>query len=85
MTDPYTAGERFFGYVPVAGEEYNLLLANVAGTADDHTKGEMLIADDTTGMFVATTGTPETEMAMLKETITDPTADTLAWCEWTGY
>ena len=85
MTEPYTAGERFFGYVPEAGEEYNLLLLNIAGTADDHTKGEMLIVDDTTGKFIATTGSPETEMAMLKETITDPTADTLAWCEWTGY
>jgi hypothetical protein len=72
-------------YCPRAGEELNLLVLNIAGTGDDHAAGEMLIVDDTTGKLIATTGTPETEVAMLKETITDPVADTLAWCEWTGY
>jgi hypothetical protein len=84
-TEPYTAGQRIFGIVPMAGDEYNLLIANLTGTADDHTAGEVLIVDDTTGKFIATTGTPETEVAVLLEDITDPTADTLAWCRWTGY
>ncbi len=84
-SDAYTAGARAFGYIPLPGDELNLLVANIAGTADDHTKGEMLIVDDTTGLLIATTGSPETEVAMLLETITDPTADTLAWCQWTGH
>jgi hypothetical protein len=84
-TEAYAAGDFAFGYVPKQGDELNLLVLNIAGTADDHTKGEMLIVDDTTGKMIATTGTPETEVAQLKETITDPTADTLAWCVWTGY
>lgn len=84
-SEAYAAGDFAFGYVPLPGDELNLLLGDVAGTADDHTKGEMLIVDDTTGKFVATTGTPETEVAQLKETVTDPVADTLAWCVWTGY
>lgn len=78
----YAAGDRAFGYLPHAGEEFNLRLADIAGTGDDHTKGEILIIDDTTGLFIATTGTPEEEVAMLKETVTDPTAETLAWCVW---
>lgn len=82
--DAYAAGERCFGYIPGAGDELNLRLADIAGTGDDHTKGEMLIVDDTTGLFIATTGSPETEVAMLLETVTDPTAETLAWCVWTG-
>ena len=84
-TDAYAAGDRAFGYVPLPGDELNLLLLDIAGTGDDHTKGEVLIVDDTTGKLIATTGSPETEVAVLCETITDPTADTLAWCVWTGY
>lgn len=85
VSDAYAAGERAKGYIPLPGDELNLLVANLAGTADDHTKGEMLIVDDTTGLMIATTGSPETEVAMLLENITDPTADTLSWCQWTGY
>lgn len=83
--DTYAAGERFSFYVPLPGDELNLLIANISGTGDDHTIGEVLIIDDTTGKFIATTGDPESEPAVLQETLTDPTADTLAWCVWTGY
>lgn len=85
VNDPYAAGERLFLAVLRPGLEFNGLLSNLSGTADDHTKGEMLIVDDTTGEFIATTGTPETEVAQLLETVTDPTADTLAWMVWTGF
>lgn len=85
VDDAYAAGDFAPLYTPLPGEELNLLLLNIAGTADDHTKGEMLIIDDTTGKMIATTGTPENEVAQLMETVTDPTADTLAWCRWTGY
>lgn len=84
VTDAYAAGDRCFLYTPLPGEELNLLVANIAGTADDHSVGEMLIVDDTTGKMIATTGSPETEVAQLLEAITDPVADTLAWCIWTG-
>lgn len=85
MDDAYADGDQGWLYIPQAGDQLNLRLADVAGTADDHTKGEMLIVNDTDGKLIATTGTPETEVAMLMETITDPTADTIAWCIWTGY
>ncbi len=85
VTDSYAAGSRTFVYCPLAGEEMNLLVENIAGTADDHTAGEILMVNDGTGKLIATTGSPETEVAMLLETITDPTADTLAWCEWSGH
>ncbi len=83
-TDSIAAGEREFLYSPRAGEELNLLIKNLSGTADDHTKGEKLMVDTGTGKLIATTGSPETEVAQLLETITDPTADTLAWCQWAG-
>ncbi len=84
-TDSIAAGDRFTAYSPRAGEEINLLLKDVAGTGDDHTKGEKLVVDDASSKLIAFTGTPETVVALLLETVTDPAADTLAWCEWTGY
>lgn len=83
--DSYAAGELCFFYAPVEGDELNLLIKNETGTADDHAAGEILTVDDGTGKLIATTGTPEIEVAMLLEAVTDPTADTLAWCEWTGH
>lgn len=82
MTVAYEASEHAFGYIPEHGDKLNLLIADVSGTGDDHTKGEILIIDDTTGKFIATTGSPEQEVAQLRETLTDPTADQLAYCEW---
>lgn len=84
-TTAYAAGDRCFLYCPVMGDELNVLLADVAGTADDHTKGEILIVDDGTGKLIATTGNPETEPFLLLETVTDPTADQLVHVMYTGY
>lgn len=81
----YSSGSRGFLYYPLPGDDILMRLLDVAGTADDHLIGEKLIVDDTTGKLVATTGTPESEPFVLMETITDPAADTLAWCVFTGY
>lgn len=85
VTDSYAAGERVSLYAPAPGEEINLLLKDISGTGDDHALGEKLILDTGTGEFIATTGSPETEVAQLLEAVTDPTADTLAWCQWAGH
>jgi len=84
-TDAYVTGTRGFLYAPIAGDEVNMLLADVAGTGDDHAIGELLIVDDGTGLLIATTGTPESEPFVVMETITDPTTDTLVHCMFTGY
>lgn len=86
VTDAYVSGDRCFVYIPQAGEEYNLLLADLTGTADDHLFGEMLIVNDGDGLLIATTGSPETEPFMLLEAVTDPTgADDLVHVIYTGY
>lgn len=81
----YAADSRVFGWIPGLGEEINVLLADVTGTGDDHLFGEMLIVDKGTGLFIATTGSPETEPFMLLEDFTDPTSTNLAWAIYTGY
>lgn len=84
-TEAYADSDHCFLYTPIAAEEFNCLISNLAGTADDHAIGEMLIVDSGTGELIATTGTVEVEPFMLLETITDPTADTLAHVIYTGY
>jgi hypothetical protein len=85
MLDAYAAGERAFGFIPLAGCELNLLYMNVSGTADDVAAGDLLTVDDSTGKVIVTTGTPEIEVAHAQEAIVDPTADTLLWSTWSGY
>jgi len=84
-TEAYVDGDECQVYVPVMGEELNMLLADVAGTADDHAFGELLIADTGTGKLIATTGSPESEPFQLLEAVTDPTADQLVHCLYTGH
>lgn len=86
VTVAYTAGDRAYGYIPKAGDELNLLFGEsiLAGTTTV-AAGETLIIGDGTGLFIPTTGSPETEVAQTKEAITDNDADSLVWCQWTGY
>lgn len=85
INDAFASGDFAELYSPMAGEELNLRVADIAGTGDDHTAGEIMMVDDGTGMLIATTGSPETEVAILLETITDPTAAGPYWCQWTGH
>lgn len=84
-TDAYVSGTRGFLYIPVSGEELNMLVADVAGTADDHTIGELLMIDSGTGKLVTTTGSPEMESFICLEVATDPAADALMRCMYTGH
>lgn len=84
-TDAYVSGTRGFLYFPVAGEELNMIIENQSGTADDFAIGDKLIVDDGTGKLLISASTPESEPFICLETITDPTADTLTWCMFTGY
>ena len=81
----YVAGDQCKVYIPLPGDELNMLLLNLAGTADDHPFGELLMVNDGDGKLIVTTGTPESECFQLMEAVTDPTADTLAHCVFTGY
>lgn len=72
-------------YTPIAGEELNMRFLDVSGTADDYLVGGLCIVDSGTGKLVATTGTPESEPFVILEAQTDPVADFLAPCMYTGY
>jgi hypothetical protein len=88
-TDAYVSGDRCFLYCPIAGEELNMLVADVdTGTADTFAIGDLLMVDDGTGKLVDTTGTPESESFICLETNPDSTStqtDMLVWCMYTGH
>lgn len=84
-TDAYVTGSHGYLYVPVAGEELNMLVANIAGTGDDFDVGSLFMVDDGTGKLIITTGSPESEPFMCLEDVAALTADTLVWCLFTGY
>lgn len=84
-TTAYESGAFAKFYIPLPGDELNLLFLNQSGTADDVALGTIMIVDDGTGKVTPTTGTPETEVAVALEAIVDPTADQLLWCRWSGY
>ena len=85
VDDAYVTGKPGRLYVPKPGEMLNMRFLDVAGTADDYTAGGMCIVDSGTGKLLATTGTPESEPFQILEAVTDPTADFLAPCMYTGY
>ena len=83
--DAYVDGEGGTVYFPVPGEELNILTLDISGTGDDYVAGTTkCIVDDGTGKIVPTTGTPESEPFIALESSTDPTADQLLWCLYTG-
>ena len=87
-TEAYTSGDRGFIYFPAAGEELNMIIENVAGTADDYAIGDRLEINDGTGKLQdASTSTLNNRRApfTVLETITDPTDDYLAHVRFNGH
>lgn len=87
--DAYVSGDRGFLYAPIAGEELNVLCANLTGTGsgtdDAFAIGDLLIPDDGTGKFLKTTGSVEIEPFCVLETVAAIVADTLVFSMYTGH
>lgn len=78
----YAVGDFAKLYLPLRGDELNLLFYNQAGTADDVALGDALIVKDAVGKVFKTTGSPAVKIAVALEALVDPTADQLIWCRW---
>lgn len=81
----YADGDHGFFYVPQAGEEMNVLAADVAGTGDIHTIGDVMIVQNSSGKVIVTTGSPQANPWQLMETTPAFTADGFLWAMYTGY
>jgi len=84
-SNAYTTGKACRLYVPAPGEDLNMLVADVSGTGDDHYIGERLMIQNSTGKLITYTGTPDMCSFECNEATTDPTADALLWCTYTGH
>ncbi len=81
--DAYVTATRCFLYYPVAGEELNLIVASVAGTADDVAIGDLFGVQTATGKLLANSSFGSAPFQAL-ETVTDPTADYMLWVRYLG-
>lgn len=84
--DAYVADERCFLYVPAPGEEMNVrVTAAGTGTGDAFAIGDLLMAEDGTGMFVPASSSDQEPFQVL-ETVDDVVAaGTLVHCMATGH
>jgi hypothetical protein len=81
-TDAYVAGTRCFLYWPVAGENLNLLLGDVAGTGDIVTQGD-LFGSTTTGKIIRNSSYTSAPFQAM-ESLAAATADALVWVKYLG-
>lgn len=84
MTTAYVSGARGFLYVPQAGDELNMLVADVSGTGDTHTIADYMMVQTATGKLIVNSSGNSTPF-ILMETVAAPVADTILWTMFTGY
>lgn len=80
----YVTGELGHIYWPAMGEQFNMILEDVAGTGDDFVIGEELMVDDGTGKLLTADSDAEAHPFTNLETTTDPTADHWNWTRFNG-
>lgn len=81
--DAYVSGTRGFLYYPQAGEDFNMIVASVAGTADDVAIGDLFGVEQTSGKLKANNSFAATPFEA-NEVVTDPTADYMLWTTFRG-
>ena len=83
----YTTAHKCFLYIPLPGDELNMLVrASGTATSDSQAIGDLYIVDDATGQLVATTGDPESEPFVCMETLSDVvTGGTMCHVMYTGH
>ena len=80
--DAYVSGTRGFLYAPLMGDELNLVVKDVAGTADDVAIGDLFGVNATGSITANAAYTSAPFQAM--EVVTDPTANYLMWVLYLG-
>lgn len=84
LDEAYVTGSIVPIYIPNAGDEFNMLIADVGGTADTHAVLGMYMVQTATGKLMKE-ASPESEPFQLLEAQGALSADVLAPCVFTGY
>ena len=82
-TDAYVTATRCFLYVPIGGEELNMLYHDVAGTGDDIAIGDLFGVETATGKMIANSAYAKPCFTAM-EVVTDPVADQLVHMTYNG-
>ena len=84
VDDAYTAGSRFRGYIPLPGDEVQILFDDIAGTGDVLEIGDGIYINSL-GKGYEESGTPErTPFVVLELVAGTPDEDRLVLCRYTG-
>lgn len=83
-SDSYVAGNLGWIYWPVMGEQFNMIVEDVAGTGDDNIIGEEMMVDDGTGKLLTADSNAQVHPFTLLEATTNPLADAWLWCRYNG-
>jgi hypothetical protein len=81
----YVNGTRCFLYAPIAGEDMNILAGEGAGTSNSYAIGDKLMMDNTTGVFIASSGSPPSIPFVAMEALTQVVGSSLLWAKCTGH
>jgi hypothetical protein len=82
-TVAYVSGTRGFLYMPIAGEDLNLLVGDVAGTGDIVTIGDLYGVTQNTGKLKVNAAFASAPF-QANETLPALTADALVWFTYLG-
>jgi hypothetical protein len=77
----YVVGTRAIAYVPIAGEEMNVRLGEVAGTGNTYAIGDRVVNDAEDGIYVPAPGTEQDTPFIVQETLTQVAGGTLGWVQ----
>lgn len=80
-TDAYVDSTRGFLYVPLPGDELNMLVRDISGTGDTHTSGDRLQIGHADGKLIAQGTSANAAPFQAMETVAAPTTDILLWCQ----
>lgn len=87
-TTAYATGTHCFLYCPIAGEELNMLVADVSGTGTSGSEakaiGDILMVDDGTGKLVDDSSGLRKPFILLEAQAEPISADALLHCMYTG-
>lgn len=87
VDDTIEVGAMFEAYAPAAGDDLNLMVsdADTGTSTNDVAVGTIMMVRDGFGTLIATSGSPETEVAVMMSAANDFSGNRLNWVQWTGH
>lgn len=79
-SDAYIANTQCKLYVPLPGDELNMLIKDISGTGDTHAIGDRMVIDSASGKLIVQPTSANAAQFQLEEAEAAPTADSWLAC-----